>query len=565
MRSYPGHSSRAAVTCSAILLVCAPAVVCAQRGGPGGGTQFTVSFPASVHAQPITGRLLVIATRDSTSEPRLQSFSWSNSMPLFGVDVSALPPGRPAKVGSETIGYPVKRLGDLPTGDYTVQAVLNVYTQFHRADGHVIWAHMDQWEGQHWARSPGNLYSEPRRVHIDGRRSLTIPLSLTREIPPVEVPADTRWVKRVKIQSALLTKFWGRPIYLGAVVLLPKGYDQNAGARYPVMYEQGHFSLRAPFGFDTAGRPETPDERARRRLRTEREPGYEFAQEWMSDSFPRMIAVTFQHPTPYYDDSYAVNSVNNGPYGDAIVRELIPYLEQHFRMIAEPYARLLIGGSTGGWEAAALQIQHPDVFGGSWVLYPDPVDLRRYQMGNVYTDTNAFVYRRSDWISSEIPAERGPDGMPVVGMRDESRLEEVLGSHGRSGEQLEIWEAVWGPIGADGYPIPLWDKLTGHIDHNVAAYMRDHGYDLRYYVEQNWPTLGPQLAGKLHFAVGDMDNYYLNLAVYLMEDFAKATANPAFDGTFDYGRPMKPHGWQPWTNADFVRMADKYIGDRAPR
>ncbi|HEX5437238.1 MAG TPA: alpha/beta hydrolase-fold protein, partial [Gemmatimonadaceae bacterium] len=336
--------------------------------------EFTVSFPASVHAQPITGRVFVIITRDSAPEPRLQAAAYTSSPPFFGVDVSALDPGESATIGDTTLGYPVQSLRDIPAGDYWVQAVMNVYTQFHRADGHTIWAHMDQWEGQQWNRSPGNLASAPRRVHLDPDSGYTIPLSLTRVLPPVQVPPDTKWVKHVKIQSALLTKFWGHPMYLGAVVLLPKGYDTHPQTHYPVVYDQGHFSLRAPFGFTTDSTPIPP--RARARLAAyNRETGYEFYREWTSDHFPRFIAITFQHPTPYYDDSYAVNSANDGPYGDAILTELIPYLETHFRIIRLPYARVLTGGSTGGWESLALQIYHPEFFGGTWSLYPDPVDL----------------------------------------------------------------------------------------------------------------------------------------------------------------------------------------------
>ena len=90
-----------------------------------------------------------------------------------------------------------------------------------------------------------------------------------------------------------------------------------------------------------------------------------------------MIAVTFQHPTPYFDDSYAVNSVNVGPYGDAVMDELIPEVEKRFRVIREPYARILSGGSTGGWEAAALQIFHPDFFGGRLLLLSGLGDVHR--------------------------------------------------------------------------------------------------------------------------------------------------------------------------------------------
>jgi hypothetical protein len=445
-----------------------------------------------------------------------------------------------------------------------VQAVFSVYTEFHRSDGRSVWQHQDQWEGQEWNRSPGNLVSAPRRVHIDSRDSRVVRLTLDSVLPPIALPPDTRWVKHIKIQSRLLSAFWGHPMFLGATVLLPAGYDEHPSERFPVIYEQGHFTLAPPFAFDPNGHPESAEQAAQRRRFTEREPGYEFAQAWMSDTFPRMIAITFQHPTPYYDDSYAVNSANDGPYGDAIIQELIPYLEQHFRIIAQPYARILIGGSTGGWEALALQIYHPDFFGGAWGLYPDPVDFRRYQLSNVYADTNAFVVARSAWLASEVPAERGPDGMPTITMRQESQLENALGTHGRSGEQLEAWDAVFDPVGPDGYPAPLWDKRTGHIDHAVAASMRDNGYDLRAYLETHWRTAGPALRGKLHVVVGDMDNYYLNLASYLLQGYLDSTTAPHYDGSFTYGRPLKPHGWQPWTDAAFVRMAFDTVSAHAP-
>jgi hypothetical protein len=145
-----------------------------------------------------------------------------------------------------------------------------------------------------------------------------------------------------------------------------------------------------------------------------------------------------------------------------------------------------------------------------------------------------------------------------------SRFEAVLGSRGRSGYQLEAWEAIYGPVGADGYPVPLWDKLTGTIDRNVATYMRDNGYDLRVYAEKNWPTLGPKLVGKLHFSAGDMDDFFLNLAVYKFEEFLKTTTNPHYEGDFIYGRPMKGHSWHQETWAAFVRRIATAIRNAAP-
>jgi hypothetical protein len=196
-----------------------------------------------------------------------------------------------------------------------------------------------------------------------------------------------------------------------------------------------------------------------------------------------MVAITFQHPTPYYDDSYAVNSANNGPYADALLTELVPLLEKKFRLIPQAHARLLTGGSTGGWESIALQIHHPDFFGGTWTLYPDPVDFRDYQMTNIYQDTSAFVPNvdvATTWVVPERFMSRTPEGQPLLSMRMMSRLEAVLGSHERSGQQMNAWDAAYGPVGPDGYPKPLWNKLTGPIDKDVAMYMRDHGYDLTY-------------------------------------------------------------------------------------
>jgi hypothetical protein len=371
-------------------------------------------------------------------------------------------------------------------------------------------------------------------------------------------------VKRIKFQSKLLSNFWGQPIYLGATVLLPKGYDTHPGVRYPVLYDQGHFSLRPPFGFSTID-PRLGEDRQRFLREHHFESGYDFYQKWISEDFPRFIIVTFQHPTPYFDDSYAVNSANNGPYGDALLTELIPYLEEHFRIIREPYARVLSGGSTGGWESLALQVLHPDFFGGTWTFYPDPIDFRRYQLTDIYKDENAFFEPGHQWLQAERYMERGADGQPKVTARAMSQLEAVLGSHGRSGQQFEIWEAAYGPAGDDGYPKPLWDKLTGKIDHSVADYMRDHGYDLSYDIRTNWPTLGPKLVGKLHLYCGDMDNYYLNLAVYLLEDFLKDTKDPYYAGSFDYGRPMKGHGWQPMTQSALLRLMAEHIIKNAPR
>ncbi|MBZ5520802.1 MAG: hypothetical protein LAP21_00955 [Acidobacteriia bacterium] len=523
--------------------------------------RFEISLPAG--KQPVTGRAFVIIAKSDSPEPRLQVGAWNSRTEMLGREVSDLQPGATAAIDALTLGFPLKSVRELPAGEYYVQAVFNVYTRFSRADGHTIWAHMDQWEGQHFNLSPGNLYSEIQRVHLDPISGYDVRLSLTRTIPAIKVPEDTRYVKHIRIESKLLTQFWGQPIYLGAVVLLPEGYDAHPQAHYPVIYQQGHFGLQPPMTFSTEPPRDSPQLQRNLQL-SGLTSGYDFYQQWTSPQFPRMIAVTFQHPSVYFDDSYAVNSANNGPYGDAIMTELIPYIEEHFRIIRQPYARVLTGGSTGGWESLALQVYHPEFFGGTWTFFPDPVDFTRYQIVDIYADNNAFLAPGYDPPVPERPAERTDEGQVTTTIRQMSQFEEVMGSHGRSGGQYEAWEAVYGPVGADGYPKPLWDKLTGKIDPQVAAYMRDHGYDLRYYLEQNWATIGPKLVGKLHIYCGDMDNFYLNLSVYRLEDFLKKTSNPFYGGSFEYGRPMKGHGWHPMNQAHLVRMMAAHVSANAP-
>ncbi|HZO93597.1 MAG TPA: alpha/beta hydrolase-fold protein [Candidatus Baltobacteraceae bacterium] len=538
----------ALLTVVAVALGAAPARPAPLAAGPA----FVVTFPAALHASAVTGRVYVALSRHAKPEPREEAGELATSVPFFGRDVVALAPGEAVTIDATTPGYPTSTptLAAVPPGDYDAQAILSVYTRYHRADGHVIWAHQDRWEGQQFGLSPGNLVSRVVRVHVaPGAR---IALALSRVLPPVVVPPDTAWVKHVKIRSALLTRFWGVPQYLGATVLLPKGYAAQPGRRYPAVYAQTHFTLGAMFGFDPARKPPTPKQRAALARYGARESAYEWTHEWMRGDVPPMVGVVFQHPTPYYDDSYAVDSANNGPYGTAIMTELIPYLESHFRLIRSGTARFLIGGSTGGWEALALQIDHPDAFNGAWGLYPDPVDFHRFQLGDLYADANAFTEPYAEWNAAEIGAQRRADGLVVETMRGESRLEYVRGSHARSGEQFNAWDAAWGPVGADGYPRELWDKHTGRIDRAAVLWSRAHGYDLTEYLVRSWARIGPSLVGKLHVDVGDQDDYWLNLACYRMQH-ALARLTPSPRAVFHYGRPLAPHGWQARSSADYLR------------
>jgi hypothetical protein len=553
-------------------------------------TRFSISFPPSISPTPITGRAFVIVTKsvdrpyvvapgpgalggaEHGIEPRRQAGTWKNrvpffgtyqksvpyfspwvsSAPFFGVDIDQVEPDQVFVVDESAPGYPLLSLRDIPAGDYYVQAVLNVYTRFARSDGHTIWAHQDQWEGQHWNSSPGNLVSPVERVHLDPESGYDVELKLSTRLPVVTVPPDTEYVRRIRFESRLLSAFWGQPIYLGAVVLLPKGYDEHPDERYPVIYNNEHFTLGAPFGFSPAPVEEAEEQRYMRELRG-LENGHEFHKAWTSDDFPRAVIVTMLHPTPYFDSSYCVNSANVGPYGDAIMRELIPTLEETFRIAREPRLRLLTGGSTGGWVSLALQVYHPDFFGGTWAFAPDSVDFRRYGLVNIYDDPNAYKAPNREWLVPERVFYRSPDGQPELTLRQMSQLEAASGTNCRSGEQLDVWHATFGPVGDDGYPRPVWDQQTGEIDHNVAAYWRDNGYDLRVYIEENWPKIGADLVGKIHVYCADMDDYFLNLAVYALEECLENTEAPYYAGSFTYGRPLDGHVWHPLNHAELVR------------
>jgi hypothetical protein len=531
------------IAVATVLAVSLATASAAQAPRPGStkpadrGVRVEVTVPAAVKSEPITGRVYFMVARTDEREPRLQI--GRTGTPFFGRDVEKLAPGQAAIIDATDLGTPVASLKDLPPGDYFVQAFVNVYSEFKRADGHTVWMHDDQWEGQHWNVSPGNLYSRPQKVRIDATAE-PIKLVADQVIPAVTVPPDTEFVKRIRIQSALLTKFWGRPIYLGATVLLPRDYATST-VKYPVLYRQGHFSLAPPLAFQE---------------------GSDFHQAWMRDDFPRLLVVSLQHPTPYFDDSYGVNSVNVGPYGDAIMQELIPAVEQQFRVIGEPWARITDGGSTGGWISLAHQVFYPDFYGGVWSYCPDSVTFTDVEGINVYNDENAY-YRKIDWRTVPIINTREINGHVRLTSEQRNHMELVNGTKGRSGEQLDIWSAVFGPLGKDGYFEPLFDKRTGAINRSVANYWRDN-YDLLEYMKRNWPTLGPKLVDKIHVYTGTMDNFFLNNSTRDLENWMKTTENPHYEGFFLYG-DGKGHCWQgPETPAERLKQMAAHIARRKP-
>ncbi len=500
-----------------------------------------ITVPAS---HPLNGHLIVVFAKDGKSEPRMQVEETYESAQAFGVDVENAASATPIVVDAKTFGYPRRSLADLDAGDYFVQAVFNVYEQFLLASGKTVWLPPDKGEGQHWNLKPGNPFNKPVKIHFDPKSSAPIQLNLDQVIPPIEgtdrdpsviaqkEPA-AKWLKFIRFRSEKLSRFWGRDTFLGAWILLPDGFDDHANAHYPLIVYQDHFHAGiGPLPFITA-QPDPKSPGYRRDLN-----GFRFFQDWASGRLPRVILIYVQNANPYYDDSYDVDSANVGPYGSAINEELIPAIEKQYRGIGQGWARATFGGSTGGWEAAATQIFYPDTYNGAYIACPDPVDFHGYQNIDLYNDTNAFV-RKGDFGQVPIAADRKPDGSVIALTGDEFAFELVLGTHGRSTEQWNIWQAVFSPAGPDGYPAQIIDPFTGAIDKSILTYWHDH-YDLAAILKRDWPTLGPKLEGKLHFAVGDGDTYFLNNAVHLLQKQLDETRNPHSDATFQYG-PGMPH------------------------
>jgi hypothetical protein len=508
-----------------------------------GGAAAPVSFTVTAKA-PMDGRVILLLAPQAGGEPRLEVDPDAplNTPFMFGVTVDQ---GQAAVLDASTFGWPAQSLAALKAGDYTVQAVLNRYEVFHRGDGSVVKLPPDRGEGQNWAIKPGNLYSTPVRIHLDPARGFAEHIVLDREIPPIAPKADTPFIKHIMIQSALLTKFWGRPMYIGAHVLLPAGFATHPNAHYPLMVFHGHFPDDIS-GFRTTP-PDPglkPDYSERFHLagynRIQQQAAYDFYKTWTSPQFPRFLVVELEHANPYYDDSYAVNSANLGPYGDALNYELIPTIEKTFRGLGQGWARFTYGGSTGGWEALATQVFYPKLYNGTFAACPDPIDFEAYTNIDLYKDTNAYA-QHGQALSVERPAIRNYLGAVFATQRDVNYMELVEGDHGRSGGQYDIWQAVFSPEGKDGYPAPIYDKRTGAIDPAIAAYWREH-YDLTHIIARDWSRLGPDLAGKIHIYVGSADTFYLNDAVYFAQDTLESLRNPPYGGEVTYG-PRAEHCW----------------------
>jgi len=485
------------------LLCVVVTAVSAQTSHSDSPFRFEVRIKPGLIFSASAGRLFIVLSPTNSPEPReLLGKAGIQAPQAFARDVQDFGSGDVATVDQAAFGFPTGDARLLPAADYFAQALLDRASELRMPN------------------APGNLYSLPQKVHFDPAQGGVVQLELNQQIPAEQLPPDTRQIRFIKLRSKLLSDFHQKAMFLRAGILLPQNYESEHTRQYPLWIRIGGFNTRCW---------------VLNRLMADDKSG--FRQVWQAPGTPRFLLLQLDGAGPY-GDPYYVNSANNGPYGDALTQELIPYVEAQFRAIGRPRARVLSGSSTGGWVSLALQIFYPDFFNGTWSSCPDPVDFRAYELVNIYEGTNAYVNN----FGNERPSERDLDGDVVLTMRQEVGMENLLGrgnSYVCSGEQWGAWNAAFGPRGSDGRPVPLWDPQSGKINHNVAEAWRK--YDLRIVLTENWKALSPRLRGKLHIASGEADQYFLNNAVHLLDE-ALSQVNPPFTGKIVYG-PGKPHGW----------------------
>jgi len=510
----PGRNRKDAMKKSqvlgAVLLLLASAHTPARTTQPT-TLRFEITIAAGLTASPKNGRLFVVMSQRSQPEPRRTiGQTGLDASRMVARDVKDFGPGVTASVDEKCVTFPIQSLAALAAGDYFVQAVFDSNNDLKGMD------------------APGNLFSVPRKVHLDPSQTAAVKIELTAAVPPEQLPPDSDFIKYVRVQSNLLSKFHGRPIYLRAGVILPRAYASDPQKRYPLRVSIGGYGSRF-----------TAVQQMMRQ-------GSSFRNAWESDGAPQMVLLHLDGDGPY-GDCYQVNSDNNGPCGDALTQELIPLVEEKFRCIGQPWARVLEGGSTGGWVSLALQVFYPDFFNGTWSGFPDGVDFRAFQLINIYDDQNAYVSKSG----FERPSARELNGDVRFTIRHECQMENVIGlgdSYTMSGEQWGAWNATYGPRGSDGRPAALWDPKTGKIDSKLVEHWKR--YDLRMILEQNWKALGPKLRGKLTIWVGEADQYFLNNAVHLLDAFL-SKADPPYEGKIIYG-PGKGHGWMAFTEREMM-------------
>lgn len=445
-----------------------------------------------------SGRIFLFISETSGREPRLNNWP-RGSNKIFATNIENWKINKQFTFNAETelVKTSETELNALPAGNYRIQ---------------VLW---DQNREASRINAPGNIYSHVKSIELPDEKIIELPLE--NIIKPKQL-AQQKLLKEVNIKSEILSDWWGKEMRLKAAVLLPVDFFENTGKKYPVRYNIAGYGGRYT--------------RANRFVQWDKK----FFDWWQSEEAPRIINVFLDGEGPY-GDSYQLNSKNSGPYGTALIEELIPYIEKKYRGISTPDSRFLDGCSTGGWVSLALQLFYPDFFNGCFSYSPDPVDFENCQLINIYEDENAYINEHG-YLR---PIVRDITGEPIVSQKDFIQYENVLGwnnTYTTSGGQFSAFTALFSPKGEDGLPKPLFDPETGKIEHEVAEHWRK--YDLKHFVEKNWETLGPKIDGKIWIWMGDMDVFYLNPALRAFGEMLKKQKNPVSDAKIFFS-PMKGH------------------------
>jgi hypothetical protein len=466
------------------------------------GIVFRVKLdPKQVGAKPESGRVLVGIARPK------QRIDFTNYrppvLPVLGTDAESLAADTVVTLNNDSLTFPLVKLNDLPPGEYSVQAVFATNRDINLPN------------------APGNRYCDPVRVKLDAAAGTTIELTLNKAYAE-RVPKESKTHKFLKLPSKLLSDFHGRPMEFRVGVVLPENFANEPQKKYGLLVDIGGFGTRY-----TAAVGLRPD--------------------------PRFVQILPDGAGPF-GDPYQVDSANNGPYGEALIKEVIPFIEKTYRCFGTPQSRFTTGASTGGWVSLALQIFYPDFFNGCWSQCPDSVTFERFELADIYNESNVYVNR----FGNDRPGTRTIDGDIISSVRHECQLERVLGHGGRwelSGRDWASWNAVYGPKGKDGLPVPLWNGQTGAIDKSAVEHWKK--YDLKLILEKNWKELGPKLAGKIHIWVGDSDDYFLNAAVRRLKDSTDRFRDPKFDGTILI-EARKGHASGGWSQKDMLdAMAER--------
>ena len=442
-----------------------------------GSVHFKITLDASATktGEPVSGRLLIFMTKSDKPLQMIEpSFLDPNAVWISGTEISNLTAGKTIDIDADTLSFP-GAFSTAPSGEYQVMALLDRdHSYTYNSVG------------------PGDVLSAVIKASMPvGETSLT--LSKVIPEPQINVPKNARLVEFV---SPMLSAFWGRPIKMEATVILPPTYDKGS-QKYPTVYNVSGYGGTHLNALRGAAQRE---------------------KEMLDGTRPEMINVYLEAHCPLGHHVFA-DSVNNGPWGTALEKEFIPYLEKQFRMDAKPSGRFLTGHSSGGWTTLWVMITHPDFFGGTWSTSPDPVDFRSFTGPDLTTDAPGNAY--ADPNGKEYNLVRDHDKQ-LMTVRQYAMQERVLGYYGG---QFASFNAVFSPKGPDGQPMPLFDVDTGRVDPAVAKAWQK--YNISLVLRNNWKTLGPKLKGKIHILVGTADTFHLDEAVRLLDAELKKLGSDA--------------------------------------